>query len=90
MPHGYDFPTGADAWGVMSFGQERGARNLNVAARLKHRVSIEKARAELQAIEADLSRSYPTENSVLRHCNRRGRRIGARSSASEPCRRYGD
>jgi putative ABC transport system permease protein len=62
MPRGYDFPTGADAWGVMSFGHERGARNLNVVARVRDGVSIEQARAELQAIEANLARSYPTEN----------------------------
>jgi putative ABC transport system permease protein len=82
MPRGYDFPTGADAWSVMSFGHERGARNLDVVARLKPGVSVEQARAELQAIEANLARSYPTENAIgaepsalLRSVLRRGLRL---------------
>ena len=62
MPRGYDFPTGADAWSVMSFGRERGARNLNVVARLKRGVSLEQGRAELQTLEAELARRYPAEN----------------------------
>ena len=62
MPRGYDFPTGADAWGVMSFGRERGARNLHVVARLRPGVSIEQGRAELRQIDGELARQYPVEN----------------------------
>ncbi len=62
MPRGFDFPLGADAWGIMLFGTDRAARNVNVIARLKPDVSLAQARAEMDVIAAALAAEHPAEN----------------------------
>jgi putative ABC transport system permease protein len=42
--------------------EQRGARILDVVGRLKAGVTIEKARAQMDAIAADLAKAYPNEN----------------------------
>ena len=66
MPKGFDFPAGADAWSVMSFGRERSARNVSVVARLKSGVSLEQARAEMDVLSAALAAAHPAENTGWR------------------------
>lgn len=66
MPEGFDFPAGADAWGTLSFGRARHARNVRVLARLKPGVSLEQARAEMDVLAAALAREHPAENSGWR------------------------
>jgi putative ABC transport system permease protein len=66
MPKGFDFPAGADAWRVMSFGRERSARDLSVLARVKPGVSLEQARAEMEVLAAALAAEHPAENAGWR------------------------
>jgi putative ABC transport system permease protein len=62
MPRGFDFPAGADVWGLMSFGEERASRDVNVIARLRKDRTIAEARAELRTIAAALAAAHPAEN----------------------------
>jgi putative ABC transport system permease protein len=63
MPEGFDFPTGAEAWGLIVIsGTGRAARNVNVLARIKPDVSFEQARAEMDALAAALAAEHPVEN----------------------------
>jgi putative ABC transport system permease protein len=66
MPKGFDFPAGADAWSVMSFGRERSARNVSVLARVKPGVSLAQARAEMDVLAAALAAEHPAENTGWR------------------------
>jgi predicted permease len=70
MPRNFEFPpfwaTGAQMWVPLTFSAEgaadRSASYLRVFARLRPGVSLEQARAELEAISARLRQEYPEAN----------------------------
>jgi putative ABC transport system permease protein len=62
MPRGFDFPAGADMWGLMSFEEQRATRDVNVIARLRKDRTLAEARAELRTIAAALAAAHPAEN----------------------------
>jgi putative ABC transport system permease protein len=65
MPPGFAFPAKAEIWQPLWFPQEmydqqrRGARGLEVLARLKPGVSLTEAQAELDRLGAQLTTQYP-------------------------------
>lgn len=69
MPEGFRFLTDADVWlpmqpGGFAAGQRR-FHNWLLVGRLRRGVTIEQARAELEAIAADLERTYPESNTGM-------------------------
>jgi putative ABC transport system permease protein len=67
MPPGFRFPEdGADAWIPLAFGREvetqRGAHYLNVVARLRGGVGLDRAAEEMRRLAARLERQYPDTN----------------------------
>ncbi len=67
MPAAFRFPEdGPDAWVPLTFpdnvATQRGAHYLSVVGRLKSGVTLEQAKADLQAIGADLARKYRDTN----------------------------
>ena len=73
MPAGFQFPMWAepvalwttlavDAEGTQPITAQRGAHYLQVIARLKHNVSLERAQAEMDTIESALEKQYPEAN----------------------------
>jgi putative ABC transport system permease protein len=66
MPREFDFPIGAQIWAPMAMDspemQSRGDHTLDVIARLKPKVSLNQARADMNAIAAVLQRQYPDTN----------------------------
>jgi len=67
MPADFRFPArGSDVWTPLRFAasdyEDRGDCYLRCVARLKPGVSIEKARAEMRLVAAQLERAYPKEN----------------------------
>jgi putative ABC transport system permease protein len=66
MPPEFDFPIGAQIWAPMAMDtpemQSRGDHTLDVIARLKAKVSLDQARADMKAIAALLEHQYPATN----------------------------
>jgi putative ABC transport system permease protein len=67
MPAGFEYPLLAELWIPLRFSArdletQRGAHYLNVVARLKLDVSIERARADMRAIAGRLAESFPRTN----------------------------
>jgi putative ABC transport system permease protein len=66
MPREFDFPIGAQIWAPMARDspemQSRGDHTLDVVARLKPKVSLDQARADMNATAAVLQRQYPATN----------------------------
>src|SRR5579864_9312926 len=66
MPREFDFPIGAEIWCVLALNSpemySRGDHTLDVIGRLKPRVSMEEARAELRTIATALEHDYPATN----------------------------
>ena len=67
MPPGFAFPTGADMWSPLEFGnyakpEERGAHGFWAVARLKPNVSVEQAQTEMNIIANRLAETYPATN----------------------------
>ena len=66
MPREFDFPIGAQIWAPMAMDtpemQTRGDHTLEVVARLKPKVSLDQARADMNAIAAVLEHQYPATN----------------------------
>jgi putative ABC transport system permease protein len=64
MPAGFQYPLGADLWIPLRLSPrdletQRGAHYLNVIARLKPPITIERAREDMRAIAARLARDFP-------------------------------
>ncbi|HEY6970761.1 MAG TPA: ABC transporter permease [Candidatus Angelobacter sp.] len=66
MPREFDFPIGAEIWAALPMNspemRSRGDHTLTVVGRLKPGVSLDRARAELDTIAANLEREYPATN----------------------------
>ena len=66
MPEDFDFPLTTDVWAPLALsakeGAERGARDLQVLARLAPGVPLDRARAEMATIAGRLARQYPQAN----------------------------
>ncbi len=67
MPPGFEHPRGEQAWvphvlGTNASGQSRNVRNLEVVARLKPGVSLDRARAALDVLAAKRGRQFPRSN----------------------------
>jgi len=69
MPPGFQFApfwaTHAEVWAPLAFGErihERGGNSLRIFARLRDRVSLTQARAEIAAITGRLEQQYPATN----------------------------
>lgn len=66
MPSDFDFPIGAQIWAPLPMNSaemhSRGDHTLEVIARLKKEISIDRARAELNTIAAGLEHDYPDTN----------------------------
>jgi putative ABC transport system permease protein len=67
MPRSFDFPMSTDVWTPWiatpeEARGERAAGQLNVIGRLRPRVPLEQARAEMSSIAADLAARYPSSN----------------------------
>lgn len=71
MPRGFGYPGGARAWTPLSFTSEelttqRGAHYLGVVGRLRHGVSLDRARADLDGVAAGLAERYPSHDRGMR------------------------
>src|SRR3712207_4026084 len=65
MPKGFDFPQRAEVWTALQLDVSKDARDNRsypVVARLKPGVTLEAARAEMDAVTARLAREYPVTN----------------------------
>jgi putative ABC transport system permease protein len=66
MPRGYDFPDGSDAWiplqvdGASYGDNQRGAHYISAVGRLRDGVTAQQASADLDRIEQDLARRFPS------------------------------
>jgi putative ABC transport system permease protein len=66
MPAGFDFPEGKELWVPLSFSphnladNQRGAHYISAVGRLRNGVSVEQAREDLDRIEQDIARRFPT------------------------------
>ena len=67
---GFEPLEGTELWAPLAFDSQdlasRGSKWIHVVARLRPRVSLEKARAEMDLISARLEKLYPNENSGWR------------------------
>ncbi len=67
---GFEPLDGTELWAPLAFDSQdlasRGSKWIRVVARLRPRVSLEKARAEMDLISARLEKLYPNENSGWR------------------------
>ena len=67
MPPGFDFPDGSDAWVPLVFqataygDNQRGAHYLSAVGRLRPGVTAQQASADLDRIEQDLARRFPSK-----------------------------
>lgn len=70
MPHDFDYPIGAQIWAPLPMDsagmKSRGDHTLDVIARLKPKVSLSQARAEMSTIAAALEQQYPATNAGRR------------------------
>ena len=66
MPAEFNFPLETEVWGPLQFTaaetHDRGTHDLAVLARLKPRLAVAQARAELRAVTHRLAASYPNTN----------------------------
>ncbi len=66
LPPGFDFPDPVDVWIPMALSAEqwhqRSNHYLEVVARLRHGVTVERARADMAGIAKQLEREYPDTN----------------------------
>jgi putative ABC transport system permease protein len=69
LPRDFEYPTAGDRGEIYSpFGlvsadyKDRGAHTMSVVARLRHGVTLDRARAELNAVSARLAVEYPATN----------------------------
>jgi putative ABC transport system permease protein len=67
MPRGYDFPDGSDAWIPLQLREhdytdnQRGAHYLSALGRLRSGVTVKQASDDLDRIEQDLAKRFPTK-----------------------------
>jgi putative ABC transport system permease protein len=67
MPRGYDFPDGSDAWIPLQLedyayaDNQRGAHYLSAVGRLRPGVTPQQASSDLDGIEQDLARRFPSK-----------------------------
>lgn len=67
MPAGFDFPDGSEAWIPLQFGEtafgdnQRGAHYLSAVGRLRPGVTPAQATADIDRIEQDLARKFPSK-----------------------------
>jgi predicted permease len=69
MPAGFAYPAGADVWIPLELEKDDSGRtghNLRVVARLRASASIDRARAEMDAIAARLQQEHPGDNDARR------------------------
>jgi putative ABC transport system permease protein len=63
MPRGFNYPYHTDMWRLWTFDRTAGQGHfLNAQARLKPGVTLEQARAELEALSKQLEKEYPETN----------------------------
>ena len=67
MPAGFEYPLRSEMWVPLRFSArdletQRGAHYIDVIARLKQDVSIDRAREDMRAIAAKLAREFPRTN----------------------------
>ena len=67
MPAGFEYPLRAELWVPLRFSArdletQRGAHYIDVIARLKQDVSIDRARGDMRSIAARLARDFPRTN----------------------------
>jgi putative ABC transport system permease protein len=70
MPHGFSFPAGRQVWMPLAYTpglltEQRGAWYLTVVGRAKSGVPLERVRAEVETIGAQLAAQYPDSNDGL-------------------------
>jgi len=69
LPPGFDFPDRVDVWVPLALSLEdwrqRDSHFLEVAARLRDGVTVERARADMAAIARQLEREYPETNTRI-------------------------
>jgi putative ABC transport system permease protein len=64
MPPGFSYPEKAEVWLPLPTddGAARSAHNYSVVGRLKPRVSVEQAQADMSAVQGALAREYPADD----------------------------
>ncbi|NLT65929.1 MAG: ABC transporter permease [Acidobacteria bacterium] len=65
LPGQFSYPDKTEIWIPMNasvYGMSRGARNFRAVGRLKPKISIEAAQAQMSMIAAEVGKRFPTEN----------------------------